>query len=252
MAFSRPSVRKTKSTTQPESSFDVRQSLPAPEEVATDAAANRRSPVSKRLLALIAMAVFVVAAIIGLSVSVAARSKTEAQNADITRDNNVLPGEEGDPGRSPSDDLTARGHQIVDYMVQFAYTDRNRMQTAGSPQALAVQWMAENDPAPLEVPTTTDYDEAVQFVQRYVLAVLYYSTNGDSSWTHSLFFLSDYDVCDWYEEVDLGGAAASVGGSYEGWASGVQCNENGEVNYVFIRTYFIAYTGVDETRCGTK
>ena len=223
-------------------SFDVRHSLPAPEEMQTDNV--QRRPMSKKMMGLITMAVFCLTAIIGLSVSLSARRKSRAANASGAM-KDLTPGDEDEFwSRHPDQDLTQRFQDVANFLNNFEYTDLKTMTTRGTPQYSAVKWMADEDPAELDVPESTDYDEAMDFVQRYVVVVFYYATNGDS-WENQLNFLSDYYVCDWNEQI--ASTEEATVGNYDGWLSGVQCNSDGEVNYVFIRTYLLF---VGDIRCG--
>jgi len=62
-----------------------------------------------------------------------------------------------------------------------------------SPQYRALSWMAHDD----VLRYTPDNDHWIKkIVQRYTLAVLYYSTDGPG-WTNTLFFLSNFDECNW-------------------------------------------------------
>lgn len=62
-------------------------------------------------------------------------------------------------------------------------------------QSAALDWMASID-------LKTDiFDMPVELlVERYVVAVLYFSTEGAQKWTESLSFLSSNNVCDWNNE----------------------------------------------------
>ena len=90
--------------------------------------------------------------------------------------------------------------------------------------------MANEDVAELDIPASTNYDDAMEFVQRYVLATFYYSTNGNM-WEDRLDFLSNKDACYWNNMV-----SAEIENNVDDWPLGVKCNENGEVNYLYLRT----------------
>jgi hypothetical protein len=60
-----------------------------------------------------------------------------------------------------------------------------------SPQAMAMTWL-ENDPQYNEY-------ELYRLNQRYVMAVLYYATNGTSSWDADRGWLSYDNECSWYQ-----------------------------------------------------
>jgi hypothetical protein len=60
---------------------------------------------------------------------------------------------------------------------------------ASSPQAKALDWLQRD-------PRYNEYQSVHRLNQRYALAVLYYSTNGDS-WQNSTGWLTDESECDW-------------------------------------------------------
>jgi hypothetical protein len=74
--------------------------------------------------------------------------------------------------------------------------------TSGTPQNRAFDWLLDVDPAQV-CP-----GETLAVVQRYVLAVLFYSTGGEN-WDEcgsnapcsSVPYLSGANVCDWYNTV---------------------------------------------------
>ena len=61
-----------------------------------------------------------------------------------------------------------------------------------TPQNKAVEWLAYRDPAGLDLDNTL----ASNLRERYIVAVLYFATNGDE-WSKRLNFLSNFSVCDW-------------------------------------------------------
>lgn len=64
----------------------------------------------------------------------------------------------------------------------------------------ALQWIVEDDPLRLPIPNLTETNEdgpsSWKIRQRYVLALLYFSTNGNQ-WENDYNFLSTYDECRW-------------------------------------------------------
>ena len=64
-----------------------------------------------------------------------------------------------------------------------------------SPQNKALTWLASNQ-------NLEDYPEW-KIIQRYVLAVFYYSTNGES-WKNRNGWLTDEDECSWYTSNEKG------------------------------------------------
>ncbi len=78
-------------------------------------------------------------------------------------------------------------------------------------QRAALDWMATED---LE---TDVFDFPVPLlVERYVLAVLYYSTGGLEIWTESLSFLSSKNVCQWNNDHDIQNTIVGNAGTFEG------------------------------------
>eukprot|EP00977_Amphora_coffeiformis_P030219 scaffold45543_cov183-Amphora_coffeaeformis.AAC.2 len=222
-----------------DSSFeDVRHSLPTPEELhAEHPTAHHHGRMNKKFLGLVAMTVFAISAIIGLSVAIAARKSSknvDSASSSKFRDDETPGDKDGFFGRNPDQDLTQRFQDMANFLDQFAFTDLKAMIDKKSPQYLAVQyvlWMANEDPAELNVPASTDYEEAMEFVQRYVMATFFFSTNGHM-WEDRLDFLSDRDVCYWNNLP-----SATAGNNVDDWPIGVKCNEDGEVNYLYLRKY---------------
>jgi hypothetical protein len=70
------------------------------------------------------------------------------------------------------------------YSIDLASTN------SGSPQAKALEWLKKD-------PRYDEYLYAYRLNQRYALAVLYYSTNGDS-WLNNTGWLSNDTECSWY------------------------------------------------------
>ena len=61
-----------------------------------------------------------------------------------------------------------------------------------TPQYSALKWLADDDEAVI------DLSNEVMLIQRYSLAVLYFSSGGEDSWTDTLNFTSGLNECEWY------------------------------------------------------
>lgn len=69
-----------------------------------------------------------------------------------------------------------------------------------SPQYKAVSWLSGQDEFQLPVPTIDGKSVPhTRFTERYVLAVLYYSSGGEF-WKHKMRFLEPIDHCMWYQD----------------------------------------------------
>lgn len=74
------------------------------------------------------------------------------------------------------------------------YTIESSLQDPTSPQSKALSWLANN--------TNLEEYNDIRLTQRFVLATLYYSTNGDR-WTNNDGWLSDADECTWSNDDDF-------------------------------------------------
>lgn len=79
----------------------------------------------------------------------------------------------------------------------------------GSPQFLALQWMAHGDEMKMDVPT----EPFLGFDERYAIVVLYFSLDGPN-WKAQLNFLTNAHICDWRDELPLGGFVSGDYGLY--------------------------------------
>ena len=87
---------------------------------------------------------------------------------------------------------------------------------ATSPQGQALNWLAFEDQANLDFRATNTF----VLIERYVMAVLYYSTGGPE-WYDDLRFLSNYSVCEW---PNIGEIEDELATSNE-----VDCDETGHI-----------------------
>ena len=188
--------------------------------------------------------------IIGLSVGLATRGEREGKAT----------GQELEEGRPSSVDADLWA-QIVALLEP--YTLRRTLVTSGTPQHEAASWLAEQVvDYQLPVPETSDYETAVDFLQPYALATLYFALDGPN-WKYKLGFLNlqQNSVCRWREKHDLVPTNPFMISAQEGIIPkairtirgdsladhpdimstnvGVKCNEDGEVVLVFLRTYYI-------------
>jgi len=76
--------------------------------------------------------------------------------------------------------------------VLSSVSDMDALETQHTDQYKAFMWMARKDPFPLVLDTTPD--SIIQ--QKYILVLLYVSTNG-KGWNDQHSFLTEASVCDW-------------------------------------------------------
>jgi len=85
-----------------------------------------------------------------------------------------------------------------------------------SPQSTAFNWVLNEDPLDLTGGLVDGSTNSSTVLERYVLSVLYWSTDGPN-WTNQLDFMTNSSVCDWPDE------------SKTSTVSYVNCNENGDL-----------------------
>ena len=99
------------------------------------------------------------------------------------------------------------------------------LEDASSPQYKAANWIAVGDAEQVDIPSNLN-NNPYGFVQRYVLAVLYFAMNGPK-WSNPLHFVSDLHECSWFETVsDSSGDLVAIG---------VSCDNELQVRNIMIR-----------------
>lgn len=101
----------------------------------------------------------------------------------------------------PGTDVSQRGRAIQMFLVNAGISNL-KMSQPGSPQKEALDFLVQGDPLFLSVPSSTDSAQGKAFLTRYLMVLLYYSTNGPH-WQLRMHFLSGVDTCKWYTVVIL-------------------------------------------------
>lgn len=94
-----------------------------------------------------------------------------------------------DPAPSPT--LSSESEAVKDLIESVSLDGGVALQNASSPQSMALEWLQGDNANATD--TYTDW----RLIQRYVLAVLYFSTNGDN-WDDSTNWLSSKNECTWF------------------------------------------------------
>ena len=66
---------------------------------------------------------------------------------------------------------------------------------------MAANWIALQDQLQYSIPDAAVTD--TKLIQRYVLAVFYFSTGGPEQWDHSAGFTSNLDECAWNDVIEM-------------------------------------------------
>jgi len=139
----------------------------------------------------------------------------------------------------PAARAKTRMEQAVEYLGLLS--DAALLENDETPQARALEWIVNGDLQPLEVPAVVDGTGSVagpsdgdhRFVQRYVLAVLYYAMAevleyGDTdNWRREFNFMTVKNECEWHEELAYAEAE-------QVYFYGVACDWKGRVTSIYM------------------
>jgi hypothetical protein len=103
------------------------------------------------------------------------------------------------------------------------------LQDPTTPQYVALDWLANVDGYDPSADFVVTSDQI--YVERYVLALLYFSTNG-KSWNNQYNFTLPTSICDWYDDKGNG-------------VRGVFCNDLFYVEQLLIRKFWVTFDSLD-------
>mmetsp|Transcript_8755 Transcript_8755/g.21367 ORF Transcript_8755/g.21367 Transcript_8755/m.21367 type:complete len:732 (-) Transcript_8755:94-2289(-) len=97
--------------------------------------------------------------------------------------------------------------QAKDYLITYGFADAATLADPTTPQAKAYNWITNEDGYKEEIDEFNQYGGDIgesrsitRFAERYSLAVLFYSTGGDSfGWRYKMNFLEPIDHCEWFD-----------------------------------------------------
>jgi hypothetical protein len=116
-----------------------------------------------------------------------------------------------------------RSRAVMQFLIDNKISKETDLRTPGTPQSRAALFIANGDSYKIGL----TQDTTRRFVERYVLALLYYHFKGHN-WTYQLNFLVPLDHCTWYSRF-----YTKSGNTLR---EGVLCNEpNGHVTKLILR-----------------
>jgi hypothetical protein len=185
---------------------------------------NRHSGKHKRrMLAIVAVCTVSVALAVGFTVAFRDNRRGSGGTA---------PGLTLGTGGSTYTREVSRLGTVQDFLAA-KLSDANDLRSPQTAQYQAALWVADHDAADVALPADpADYNGSYLFVQRYVMAVLYYALDGPN-WTNQMNFLSETDVCEWGFQMN---SSQSPHGYTDAWRFGVRCNDVGAISHIFIST----------------
>jgi hypothetical protein len=126
----------------------------------------------------------VVGVILGVTISLTTNNDKDSPSIDLTVT----------PTQSPAPTTcTSSLDCLAEILLQNEVSDAEAFQDDSSPQSLALRWLANNDPAALDL----DSKPAVIIVERYILAVLYFATSAAGELNVLNFLNASSSVCEW-------------------------------------------------------
>jgi hypothetical protein len=112
-----------------------------------------------------------------------------------------------------------RGEEVIQYLFDNQITELPDLYDTHSAQHRAAMFVADGDNYRMPMTQKTH----LQFIERYVLALLYYHFTGPE-WTYNLKFLDATHHCEWWQEF-----STTAGDSLR---MGVLCDDNGLVKKI--------------------
>lgn len=113
---------------------------------------------------------------------------------------------------------TSRYEEVANYIFESGVSDLPSLRLNGTPESFACAFMANGDSYNTVI-TNIDEHGRRKFMERYVLALIYYHSNGQS-WENGYDFLRPIDHCQWHLQY------STPQGRF---LKGVQCNKDGFV-----------------------
>ena len=89
--------------------------------------------------------------------------------------------------------------EVQGYVVSMGYSLNATFSSEDSPQSKAAHWMAMEDEMNMAIPNPVvdvDGKYSYDYMLRYIMTVLYFSTGGED-WRYQFRFLSEHHTCSW-------------------------------------------------------
>jgi hypothetical protein len=171
--------------------FNNEHSLPTPEEAHSNvsmAGGLQRPTKQRRNFLLLLVGALAMGAIFGFVFGLADGERSSSANSSNSADESSPPETTATPSYVNRYDATVE--------LLYLFSSRTALHAANTPQHLAAKWIADTDTRQVEIPDSTEYEKIYTFLQRYVLAVIYFSLDGDN-WTYKQArFLSSASECE--------------------------------------------------------
>ena len=214
---------------------DVGISLPDVEELKTDNATSRKRFSKKVKLIGIATVVALVL-IIGLSAGLSGKksNSNSSSNAAAPADDVSMDSEEVESTIG----AVVRYEEALHFIENLQLSTPAQLADATTPQHMALSWIANKDKMKMDIPNGVTAPNSHEFVQRYILAVMYYALDG-SNWVFDCSFLSSKSECEWNNGINADGTHQ--------YKFGASCGPKGTVTELFMRKFSFLYVTLHST-----
>ena len=139
--------------------------------------------------------VVVIAIIIAVVLATSASSNDGGENVGIEQPTEVPTLAPVTPAPTPLPDLTEQQQDLLDHLTAISFDEGRSFENRTSPQFRAMWWLARS----LEEEGIASSLNIEELGERYAMAALFYSTNGDSEWFRTEGWLDpNLHICDWY------------------------------------------------------
>ena len=136
--------------------------------------------------------------------------------------------------------LSQRMQHTVNMLSDNGISTRKSLLKSATAQYQAAVWVADHDKEQLPIPTSLDESGAShdsdRFIQRYVLALMYYSWDGNN-WNDQLKFVTENHECSWDNPILETGNEANKNTERSSFALGVSCDDNLIVQSLSMRKF---------------
>jgi hypothetical protein len=131
---------------------------------------------------------------------------------------------------------------IIDHLINAGISTEALITTSGTPQNKALEWLVTDE---FNIPIPDIPKQYSRLVERYVLAVIYFSTNEQDTWSFELMFLAPVDHCNWHSNFPIGDGTIRTYGitSCSTVAEDSQTEGGMMVTGVSLRKYFVCFWG---------
>jgi hypothetical protein len=188
----------------------------------------KRHPLFNMRMVLVLLIIVILIITIIILVTTRSSSASSSMNSGLGSSANIGSSPSTTTVDIPKTNLPPRLGQATNFLSKFQISSKSNLDDITTPQFQAALWISDLDEMVMPIPDSRLHPNYHTFIQRYVLALLYFSTGGHN-WIEKSFFLGKQSVCQWFNNLTLT--------DDEKLAYGVSCNKAGNVNQLLMGKY---------------